>query len=740
MKVSHLIVVMFAVFLLSLSGCQNSQKEDYPSTSDELVSNSQYSGNFSSVKDKPPVYPYGAVYFRKSNPPEEDWESDYKTAADLGMNVMRHWFMWAVVEVAPGKYDWSDYDRQMDLAAKNGIKTIIAEISNGAPEWFGEKYPEGRVMSVVNTFSNPGISGSSATSSINMCLDNDEVLQATEKFQRALIERYRDHPATLGYDLWNEGGISECYCEATQKKFREWLKEKYGSLDALGKAWHRYSFASWENVRPPLSRSGAYADAMDWVEFRNDNKARLFHRRVELFRSLDNENLITSHGLARSLEQLPSAQNDWRDAAEVDIWGFTWVASRNGNEPWRQFQAVDLVRAGSRGKPFWHAEAQAGPLWMQPQVPGRTREDGRIADAKDVSLWNMISMAGGATGILYPRWRPLLDGPLFGAFGPMGMDGSVTPRAEMASKVARWANANPDLWQSHPVKGDIGIVWIPESQIFNYTQQGNTQYYTESARGAYQGFFDSNIQADFVHINNINEYQVIYLPYPLMLKQETVGKLIAYVEKGGKLISEGLPGYFGDRGHVGEMQPNMGLDKLFGAREMYVEFTPDLLEDMTLTVRGSMINGRYFFQEYQSEGGKVVGKYNNGAVAALENEFGKGKTLLVGTFPGAGYYRNHSEGSREFFAGLLEWGNADQRIRSSDPEVKVRLHDGAGGKYLWVVNPTRISREVTIFLTSTDNGLNAGNDLWAGKKATSGSNYIKITVEDRDAAVIPLKH
>ena len=38
------------------------------------------------------------------------------------MNVMRHWFMWAVVEVAPGKYDWSDYDRQMDLAARNGIK------------------------------------------------------------------------------------------------------------------------------------------------------------------------------------------------------------------------------------------------------------------------------------------------------------------------------------------------------------------------------------------------------------------------------------------------------------------------------------------------------------------------------------------------------------------------------------------------------------------------------------------
>jgi beta-galactosidase len=68
-----------------------------------------------------PVFPYGAVYFRKSNPPEEDWARDHQTAAHLGMNIFRHWFMWSAVEVAPGKFDWSDYDRMMDLAAKNGI-------------------------------------------------------------------------------------------------------------------------------------------------------------------------------------------------------------------------------------------------------------------------------------------------------------------------------------------------------------------------------------------------------------------------------------------------------------------------------------------------------------------------------------------------------------------------------------------------------------------------------------------
>src|SRR5207245_6053955 len=74
-----------------------------------------------------PVFPYGAVYFRKSNPPEQDWARDHQTAAQIGMNTFRHWFMWSSIEVAPGKYDWRDYDQMMDLAARNGIKVIIAE-------------------------------------------------------------------------------------------------------------------------------------------------------------------------------------------------------------------------------------------------------------------------------------------------------------------------------------------------------------------------------------------------------------------------------------------------------------------------------------------------------------------------------------------------------------------------------------------------------------------------------------
>ena len=218
------------------------------------------------------VFPYGAVYFRKSNPPEEDWERDHKTAAEVGMNVMRHWYMWSAIEVEPGKYDWRNYDRMMELEAQNGIRVVIAEMITAAPEWAFEKYPHARFLGSDDTVVHSSISGSSAVGGFpGLCLDNEDVRAKAEKFLVALMVRYRDHPATLCYDLWNEnsfrGGSSSqmyCFCEATQKKFREWLKKKYGTLEVLGRAWHRYSYASWDNVRPTRNFSG-YPESLDWV-------------------------------------------------------------------------------------------------------------------------------------------------------------------------------------------------------------------------------------------------------------------------------------------------------------------------------------------------------------------------------------------------------------------------------------------------------------------------------------------
>jgi len=689
-----------------------------------------------------PRFPYGAVYFRKSNPPQEDWERDYGVAAEDGMNIFRHWFLWGAIETAPGVFDWEEYDRQFDLAAANGMKTIIAEMMNVAPEWAYRSHAHARLETVNGVQLNSRMHGSCAIGGApGLCLDNEDFKVLADRFITELVTRYKDHPGMGGYDVWNEVNYAPnvCYCEGTQQKFREWLQNKYGDLRTLGRAWRRYSFAEWEDVTAPRTHA-PYPDTLDWLEFRIDDAYRLMGERVALIRRLDPNHPITGHGIAAALTKTASGgSDDWRAAAEVESYGLTWGSSRHGDEPWKQFHAMDLVRAASRGKPFWHAETYAGPLWMQPQVLGKPRNEGRIASVEDIRFWDFTSFMLGATGMLYLRWRPLLDGPLFGAFGGYGMDGSRTPRSEMVTKVGRWAtdSAQEKLWDSRPIKGEVGIVFNPETQLFLYAQQGKTDFYSRSAEGAYQGFFDNNIQADWVHIDHIDEYDFLYLPIPVMLSEERAAQLKAWVAAGGTLIAEGCPAYWGDRGHVGQVQPNFGLDKLFGARESYVEFVPDLLDDLRFNLSGTQVWGGIFLQAYTPTTGTPVGWYAGGQVAAVDNVYGKGRTRLIGTMAGAGHGAHPADSSAAFYADLLGFAGKSQHITCTDPHIKARLHTGDGGTYLWVSNPTRQDRPVRLVLSDAFASFASSTTLW-GADAEASGRTVTLTAPARDVAVLKL--
>jgi beta-galactosidase len=319
------------------------------------------------------------------------------------------------------------------------------------------------------------------------------------------------------------------------------------------------------------------------------------------------------------------------------------------------------------------------------------------------------------------------------------MDGSVTPRAEMTGKVAKWANSHAEMWKSRPVKGDVGLLFIAESELFNYAQQGSTEYYAQSVRGAYQAFFDQNIQADFVALENIDEYKLVYLAYPVMLKRETADRLKQYVQQGGTLICEGLPAYFGDHGHVGTVQPNLGLDQLFGAREKVVEFDPDLSDQLMFEVKGSKIYGRFFRQDYDLHGGKAAGLYSNGNTAAVENTFGQGRTLLMGSFPGAGYTLHHGAATRELFASFLKLAGLTQQIAIDDHALQARLHQGPGGTHIWVTNPTREPKQVTITVAAAAGEFQFADDAWGDARITQAGRQFTMNVPARDAVVAMLR-
>jgi len=694
--------------------------------------------------------PYGAVYFRKSNPPREDWERDYQTASEDGLNIFRHWFMWGSIEVAPGKYDWGDYDRQLDLAEKYGIKTIIAEMLT-MPEWLVADYPEILYRNKDGIPHKSYMGGSSSTGGwrAGPCLDTPLGKEMAGNFLLALANRYKRHPALYGYDIWNECNYAPdvCYCADTVKAYREWLKNKYKDIGVVSKLWHRYSYASFDHIQPPPSL-GLYPEVFDWMEFRKENFYAQMQWRIDLIRSVDTDHLIAAHGTADSLNPgaAMSGNDDWAAASKVEIYGFTWVASRRGSEPWKQFHAVDVVRAGCRDKTFWHAEMQGGPLWLQPQVLNRPREDGRISRPCDIRIWNFVSLIGGTRGFLNPRWRPLLDGPLFGAFGAYGMDGSRTPNSNMASSMAKWMNdpAQDALMKARPVKGDIGILFVPETQRFSYmlSTEGKWNLYSQMLWGAYKAFFDNNIQADWVHLDDIDQYSIVYLPYPVMLTKASAEKLKDWVNAGGQLISEGCPGYFGDGGTAGTRQPNtvFGFDEFFGVKQTYVEFVPDILTDMEFSFLGRTVSGGTFVQTYACDTAVPCGYTADGAVIAARNRFGKGEALLIGTFPSEAYHRKEDAATKSFFDALLPLFGREQMILCSDSNVKVRIQKNGADAFLWALNMgDEPAADVKVYISQKVGKFVPGHMYYkSGNIVNTGANAFELSLPMKDAIIFKL--
>jgi len=696
--------------------------------------------------DKLPQVPYGAVYFRKSNPPREDWARDYGVAAEDGMNVFRHWFMWSAIERKPGVYDWADYDRQMELAEKNNIKTVIAELTHSAPEWAYRKFAHARQVKADGTVLPLGMGVSAATGGFAhngagpLTLNCPEVKEAAGAFLTALATRYKGHPALLGYDVWNEVNYAAEIDYSTWMKadYRKWLQAKYGDLETLSQAWYRYGHAEWDDIEPP-AEVAAYPENLDWLEFKKENYYGQMQFKIDTIRAVDQDCMIAAHGVGGAIPNMAAnGMDDWLAASKVELYGLTWVPGRRGLKPWQNFFGPDITRAAARGKKWWHAERPAGPLWMQPQVIGRDKEDGRIMEPEDLLTLMMTSFACGASGALNLRWRPLLDGPLFGAFGAYGMDGSRTPRSEMQSKIGKWANAaaQKPLWEAKPVQGDIGLLVIPEAQAWDYLLNYNhvPETYREAMWGAYRGFLDNGLQPDWVHIDHIDEYDTIYAAYPIMLTSANAKKLADWVARGGTLISEATPGYFGDRGKVGVVQPNNGLDVVFGAREDEVEFMPDIGDRIGFNLDGRPVRGGGFLQSYTLTTGRARGTFDGGRLAVVENTHGKGRTLLVGTHPGIAYFKRSNAENLRYFAEVFAWTGRTQHVVTGNANIHARLHEGPEGRVLWLLNSTREPQSATVAVDGKPAMF--GEAYWSEPGASaSGAN---VTIPPRDVVVVKL--
>ena len=373
------------------------------------------------------------------------------------------------------------------------------------------------------------------------------------------------------------------------------------------------------------------------------------------------------------------------------------------------------MQGGRNG--FWIGELQSGFGTIALNVSTPVTSD-------DIRIWTYSALARGAKAINFYAWYPMSTGYESGGFGLINLDGSITERAQAAGKIAATVSANAELFvKARPLKAQVAVVYNPLAHFVGGRQRaaayGGPQgevagIERDSLLGIYRALFPSNVPLDFVHVQHLEElsqYKLVYLPYPLMLPESAAAPLRTFVDKGGALVVEARAGWNNERGRAADVIPGMGLDQLMGVAEQSVETAAK--GAATITWNGVRIPGRWFKEvlEPRAEGARVVAKFDDGSPAAVEFAHGSGKTLMLGTYVSAAYVTEPKPAAAKFFAWLLEWAGVGIPGGPTGP-VEVRQLEAGEGRLVFLFNH---SGEAATVVLKTD-AKQAMRDLESGSE------------------------
>lgn len=172
---------------------------------------------------------YGGDY----NPeqwPEELWADDVRLMKEAGVtSVTLGVFSWAKLEPTPGAREFGWLDRLMDLMHSHGIGVVLATPTASPPPWLGRLHPKTLPRDENGQTVWWGSRQQFAHSS-----------SAYRRHAAAITEdlaiRYGHHPALRMWHINNEYCTFD-YGDEAARAFRDWLRTKYGTLDALNDAW-----------------------------------------------------------------------------------------------------------------------------------------------------------------------------------------------------------------------------------------------------------------------------------------------------------------------------------------------------------------------------------------------------------------------------------------------------------------------------------------------------------------------
>ncbi|MFI6229467.1 beta-galactosidase [Micromonospora echinospora] len=517
---------------------------------------------------------YGADY----NPdqwPREVWDDDVAAMREAGVNIVSlAIFSWSRIQPAAHEWDFAWLDEVMDLLHDNGIAVDLATATASPPPWLTARHPE---ILPVNQLGETVWPGARQHWRPTSPVFREHALRLVD----ALARRYADHPALVAWHVSNELGCHNAYdySDDAARAFRDWLRDRYGTLDRLNHAWGTafwsQRYGDWDQILPPRL-AAAHPNPTQQLDFRRfSSDALLDHLRAErdLLRALTPGVPVTTNFMVTGqVDALDYAA--WAD--EVDF-----VANDHYRRPGPQsFEelsfSANLTGNLARGRPWFLMEHSTSAVNWQPvnlaKRPGELARD------------SLTHVAHGADAVCFFQWRQ-------SAAGAEKYHSAMLPQAGRDSDVFRAVTAlGRTLADLAPVVGSVrrparvAVLYDWDSWWGSGLDSHPTSRldYRQEALDWYTALLDTGTRADVVPVDHdLDRYDLVIAPVLYVVPAGLAARLRAYVEGGGHLVTTYFSGIVDENDHLWPGAFPGALRDLLGLRVQ--EFGP-LLDDTTVTL------------------------------------------------------------------------------------------------------------------------------------------------------------